>query len=87
MKLCQEMSVSAVAKQLGEVDTTLWSIFHYQIEQAKQKQLDFSEVRRICVDETASKRGHNYVTIFSDADSGDVLYVTEGRTQESFGSS
>ncbi len=84
MKLCQEMSISAVAKQLEEVDTTLWSIFHYQIEQAKKKQLDFSEVRRICVDETASKRGHNYVTIFSDADSGDVLYATEGRTQESF---
>ncbi len=84
MKLCQEMSVSAVAKQLGEVDTTLWSIFQYQIEQAKKKQLDFSEVRRICVDETASKRGHNYVTIFSDADSGDVLFATEGRTQESF---
>src|SRR5215210_5639602 len=74
MKLCQEMSVSAVAKHLGEVDTTLWSIFHYQIEQAKKKQLDFSAVRRICVDETASKRGHNYVTIFSDADSGDVLF-------------
>ncbi len=69
-----EMSVSAVAKQLGEVDTTLWSISHYQVEQAKKKQLDFSEVRRICVDETASKRGHNYVTIFSDADSADVLY-------------
>ncbi len=84
MKLCAEMSVSAIAKQLGEVDTTLWSIFHYQIEQAKKKQLNFSEVRRICVDETASKRGHNYVTIFSDADSGDVLYATEGRTQESF---
>lgn len=37
MKLCQEMSVSAVAKQLGEADTTLWSIFDYQVEQAKKK--------------------------------------------------
>ncbi|CAN5263625.1 ISL3-like element ISMac21 family transposase [soil metagenome] len=84
MKLCQEMSVSAVAKQLEEVDTTLWNIFHYQIAKVKEKQLNFSEVKRICVDETASKRGHNYVTIFSDADSGDVLFVTEGKTQESF---
>lgn len=84
MKLCQEMSVSAVAKQLEEVDTTLWSIFHYQIKKARESQLNFSEVNRICVDETASKRGHNYVTIFSDADTGNVLYATEGRTQESF---
>ena len=84
MKLSVEMSISAVAKKLGEVDTTMWSIFHYQIAQAKKTQLDFSEIKRICVDETASKRGHKYVTIFSDADSGDVMYVTEGKTQESF---
>ena len=57
----------------------------FQIEKAKKMQLNFSEVKRICVDETASKRGHNYITIFSDADSGDVLFVTEGRTQETFG--
>lgn len=85
MKLVGEMSVSAVAKKLGEVDTTLWNIFHYQIAKAREQQLDFSAVQRICVDETAIKRGHNYVTIFSDADSGDVMYVTEGRTKETFG--
>ena len=85
MKLCLEMSMSAVAKKLGEVDTTMWNIFNYQIEKAKAKQLDFSEVTKVCVDETATKRGHNYVTIFSDGDSGNVLFVTEGRTKETFG--
>lgn len=85
MKLVAEMSVSAAAKKLGETDTTLWNIFHYQIAKAREKQLDFSATRRVCVDETATKRGHAYVTIFSDADRGDVMYVTEGRTKESFG--
>ena len=85
MRLCLEMSMSAVAKYLGEIDTTMWSIFTYQIEKAKAKQLDFSELRKICVDETATKRGHNYVTIFSDGESGDVVFVTEGRKQETFG--
>ena len=85
MKLCGEMSVSAVAKKLGEVDTTLWNIFHYQIARARKSQLDFSQTRRVCVDETASKRGHNYVTVFSDVDSGDVLFVMEGRGKETFG--
>lgn len=85
MKLCAEMSMSAVAKHLGEIDTTMWSIFNYQIEKAKANQLDFSRLKKICVDETATKRGHNYVTIFSDAESGDVAFVTDGRKQETFG--
>lgn len=85
MKLCAEMSMSAVAKHLGEIDTTMWSIFNYQIEKAKATQLDFSKLKKICVDETATRRGHNYVTIFSDAESGDVAFVTDGRKQETFG--
>ena len=85
MKLCAEMSMSAVAKHLGEIDTTMWSIFNYQIEKAKAAQLDFSTLKKICVDETATRRGHNYVTIFSDGESGDVVFVTEGRKQETFG--
>jgi transposase len=85
MKLCLEMSMSAVAKKLGEVDTSMWNIFNYQIEKAKERQLNFSEVTKVCVDETATKRGHNYVTIFSDGDSGNVLFVTQGRTKETFG--
>lgn len=85
MKLCAEMSMSAVAKHLGEIDTTMWSIFNYQIEKAKATQLDFSKLKKICVDETATRRGHNYVTIFSDGESGDVAFVTDGRKQETFG--
>ena len=85
MKLCAEMSMSAVASHLGEVDTTMWRIFNYQIEKAKSKQLDLSTLNQVCVDETARKRGHNYVTIFSDAATGNVAFVTEGRKQETFG--
>ncbi len=40
-------------------------------------------VPHICVDETASKKGHNYVTIVSDPATGTVLHVSEGRTIES----
>jgi len=36
-------------------------------------------VTSVGVDETASKKGHNYVTVFSDVDSGRVLYVTVGK--------
>jgi hypothetical protein len=36
------------------------------------------------VDETATKRVHNYVTIFTDMDSGDVILVEEGRKKDVF---
>lgn len=85
MKLCPQMSISAIAKHFGEIDTTMWSIFNYQIEKAMKKQFDFSKLIKINVDETAIKRGHNYVTIFTDGDTGDVIFVTEGRKQETFG--
>jgi transposase len=36
-------------------------------------------VTRIGVDETSSKRGHSYVTLFVDMDSNKVIFVTEGK--------
>ncbi len=54
------------------------------VNRANNEQINLQDVRRIAVDETAHKRGHNYVTIFSDLDSGDVILVIEGRKQEVF---
>lgn len=84
MRLSVEMSMSAVAAELGESDSTLWRVFHYYVGRAIKEQLNLSKVSRIGVDETANKRGHNYVTIFTDLDSGDVILVVEGRKKEVF---
>ena len=84
MRLAIEMSMSAVATEVGESDTTLWRVFSNYVDRAIRDQLKLSNVRRIGVDETANKRGHNYVTIFTDLDSGDVILVEEGRRKEVF---
>jgi transposase len=84
MRLSREMSMSAIAKEIEEPDNNLWRVFHYYISKALGSELDLSKVTRISVDETASKRGHSYVTIFSDLDTGRVVYVTEGRKKEVF---
>lgn len=84
MRLAIEMSMSAVATELGESDSTLWRIFNYHVNRALQEQINLSNVTRIGVDETAHKRGHNYVTIFTDLDTGDVILVEEGRKKEVF---
>ena len=38
---------------------------------------DMSSVTRVAIDETASRRGHNYITLFVDIDQARVLFVTE----------
>src|SRR5208282_2764719 len=36
----------------------------------------------IAIDETAARRGHNYLTLFVDIDQARVLFATEGRDAE-----
>lgn len=84
MRLSLEMSMSAVAKELGEVDQTLWRIFRHHVSNAIKDQIILTDTKRISVDETACKRGHHYITIFTDLDTGNVILVEEGRTKDVF---
>lgn len=85
MRLCAEMSMSAVSKEINEPDSNLWRVFKYYTQKGIDEKIDLSTTTRIAVDETANKRGHSYVTIFTDMDSGDVILVEEGRKKEVFG--
>ena len=55
----------AVSVELGEPDNNLWRIFNYYVNIKIKDSLDLQRVKRVCVDETATKRGHNYVSIFT----------------------
>ena len=81
MALVREMPVAAVAKLVGEHDTRLWRVIHHYVDEARER-LDFSEVTRVGVDETASRRGHNYVSLFFDMDGKQLMFGTEGREGE-----
>jgi transposase len=78
MMLVKTMPVAAIAKLVREHDTRLWRIIHYHVEEARA-QADFSDVRCVGMDEKASKRGHNYLTLFVDLKRSQLLYVTETR--------
>jgi transposase len=78
MELISAMPVKAVAELVGEHDTRLWRVVHHYVEQARAR-TDLSEVRRVAVDETASRRGHNYITLFADVDQARVAFVAEGK--------
>ena len=40
---------------------------------------DLSNVTMLAMDETSSRRGHNYLTFAADAEARKVVFVTEGR--------
>ena len=84
MRLCTQMSISAISRELSEPDSNLWRVFKHHTMEGIQTMIDLSTTTRVGVDETAVKRGRSYVNIFTDLDSGDVILVEEGRKKEVF---
>jgi transposase len=76
--LAKEMPIIQIAEFAGETDTRIWRIVRGYISRAYEKKT-FKTTVKIGVDETSSRKGHNYVTVFADMDSGNVLFATEGK--------
>ncbi|BAS26337.1 transposase [Limnochorda pilosa] len=76
--MAREMPVNALAKMVGEHDTRLWRIIRHHTAEAVERQ-DLSEVRRVGVDETASRRWHHYITLFLDLERVRMIFGTSGR--------
>lgn len=84
MTMAAHMPVRAIARLMGVTDMRLWRVIDHYVEQARSSR-DDSGVRRVGVDETSRRRGHDYISVFVDMDSPRVLYVTDGRNAETFG--
>ncbi|MCK4258432.1 MAG: ISL3 family transposase [Halanaerobiales bacterium] len=78
MELATIMPINSIAKLIGEHDTRIWRVVNHYVEEARGKE-DYSEVKSIGIDETSSKRGHNYITVFVDLEESKVIYATEGK--------
>ena len=78
MELAGAMPALTIGQLLGETDKRIWRVLHHYTEDARAK-VDMFDVRKIGVDETSSKRAHNYVTFFVDLDQRRLLFATEGK--------
>jgi len=76
--LCKTMAVSQVAQLPGVSDGRIWRTLDHYVDQAHAQE-DFSTVTSAGLDETASRRGHNDISLFHDLDAQRVLYACEGR--------
>ena len=74
----REMPANGVSRTLHETPPCIWRVFNHWVRKAVEK-LDLSEVRRIGLDETSKRKGHNYITQFVDLDTCKTIFVTDGR--------
>lgn len=83
LMLSREMPVQVAAAQMGITDQRLWRIIRHYVGQALDR-LDLGDLKAVAFDETASKKGHNYVTIFIDMDrkTRPVVFATPGKGKE-----
>ncbi len=79
--LCREMPFAAVARLVNLSWHRVAAICGRYVDLALSE-ADFSEVARLAVDETSRAKGHDYITLFADADERKVLFVTEGRSAD-----
>lgn len=76
--LAKQMPVRAVGQLLGLGDGQIWRVLDHYVQAARSRE-DFSGVQRVGLDETASRRGHNYISLFHDLSARRLLFACEGR--------
>ena len=78
IQLAKVMPVLAVARLVGEQDTRIWRIIQHYVDLARSK-ADHSKVTQVGMDETAARRGHDYLALFVDLEERKVLFATPGK--------
>ena len=78
LTMCRQMPFAAVARMVGESWHRVQAICQRYVELALAR-ADLSNVTMLAMDETSSRRGHNYLTFAADAEARKVVFVTEGR--------
>jgi transposase len=77
LALCREMTFRGVSRVTGLSVHRVMAICERYVDAAVAA-ADYSEVRQLAVDETSKAKGHDYVTLFADAEERRVLFVAEG---------
>lgn len=78
LSLCRELPVSQAANLMRVAAKRLWTRIAHYVPLARAQD-DMSGVRRIGVDETSAKKGHEYITVVHDLDAKRLLFACAGR--------
>ena len=78
------MTATAIAGRVRESDSRVWGILGRAVSEARGA-ADYSGVTRVGIDDTARRRGQDYISTMVDLDGQRVVAVTEGRDRGAVG--
>ena len=83
MLLVREMPVLTTANILEITDKRLWRIVLHYVKTAMNR-LDLSSLKAFSLDETKSRKGHRYITVFIDLDRTEkpVIFAVAGKGKQ-----
>jgi transposase len=84
-ELCKIMTVKEVAEHVGLDWKTVKNIDKVFLEE-EFGQTDYTGLRILALDEIAIHKGHRYMTVALDHDSGRIIWMGEGRSEETLDS-
>lgn len=73
-----EMPINKIAQLVNENAHRLWTIFNYWIKRAYNADQPKAP-KKLGLDETSKRKGHDYITLAVDLDERRVLHVAEGK--------
>jgi transposase len=79
------LPISRVAAMLDITEDKVSRVVNYYVNEAR-KSLDLSETKILGLDETSSRKGHNYITTFLDMDEKKIIFATEGKDSQTISS-
>ncbi|EIJ33704.1 ISL3 family transposase [Thiothrix nivea] len=77
----REMPVNRVAELMRVNPQRIWTVFNHWVCEGRQQD-DPSGITRLGVDETSTRKGHNYITVGVGLDARRVVHATEGKGKE-----
>lgn len=80
-ELCKHMTVKEVAEHLGLDWKTVKELDKQALEE-EFGETDYRGLRMLAIDEIAVRRGHKYLTVVLDYETGRIVWVGEGRDEE-----
>jgi len=80
--LCKYMTAAEVANILPFSDDTIrrWD---KEILEQQFGEVDLSKVTKLLMDEKSIGKGHNYITLVLDEETGELLYMAKGKSSDS----
>jgi transposase len=82
MKFAKKMAIVQAAECFNITANRAWNIFNYYVSEARatyQEEVKKETHEAVGIDETSSRKGHNYITVFLCLITHKLLYITEGK--------